>query len=314
MTTPPAPLRLGIIGARSGISVRSLEPQFAASDRVDVVARASRDDDGSDAPYAELLARPDVDLVYIPLPNGMHVDWVLRSLEAGKHVLCEKPLGMDATQVTAMYDAARAADRVLIEAYASPFHPANQLVQDLVTGGALGELRFAHHTFSFPHPNPDDHRFDPVLGNGSLLDLGCYTVGPLLWLAGCEPDRVAAAAHRSDRGVEVSLSGWLDFGTFRASIETSFELPHRRDQELAGTTGVLRRPRAWFPAEDDTTISIVRPDDSVDTYTCAGGNAYRGMVDHAGDVIQRGVTPLHGEPESLRLARTLDRLAAASAP
>ena len=115
----------------------------------------------------------------------------------------------------------------------------------------------------------------------------------------------------------MSLSGWLDFGPslgsgFRALVETSFEAPHRRNQELVGTAGVLRRPRAWFPAEDDTVVEVTRADDTVDRFTCAGGNAYRGMIDAFHGVVRKGDAPLFGTAESLRLARTLDRVAAAA--
>ncbi len=312
------PIRWGILGARSSIFVRSLEPPMLAGDRHEIVARASRASDGGDAPYTELLARDDVEAVYIPLPNGLHKVWVERALAAGKHVLCEKPLGMDEAEVTAMFAAAGSAGRVLAEAYAPPYHPATQLVEQLVASGELGQLLFAHHAFNYFHSSPDtDHRYDPVLGNGSLLDLGCYVIGPLLALAGSEPTRVEAVARyspaRPDRGpVETSLSGWFDFGGFRATIESSMEAPHRRIQELAGTGGTLRRVRAWFPAPEDTTIEVARPDDSVAVFEHRSANAYREMIDEFAAVVRDGAPLRFGRAESLRLARTLDRVLVAA--
>jgi predicted dehydrogenase len=312
------PIRWGILGARADIFVKSLEPPMLAGARHDIVARASRAADGGDAPYADLLARDDVEAVYIPLPNGLHRVWVERALAAGKHVLCEKPLGMDEAEAASMYDAAEAAGRVLVEAYAPPYHPATQLVEQLVAAGELGELLFAHHVFNYVHRAPDtDHRFDPVLGNGSLLDLGCYVIGPLLALAGTEPQSIEAVARysppRPDRGsVESSLSGWFDFGTFRATIESSMEAPHRRIQELAGTGGTVRRERAWFPFPEDVGVTVVRPDDSVQVFEHRSANAYREMIDEFAAVVRDGAPLRFGRSESLRLARTIDRVLAAA--
>jgi predicted dehydrogenase len=132
-------LRWGILGGSSRISRNAVAPAIEASGRGEVVALASRDADGSDAPYRALLARPDVDIVYIPLPNGLHREWVTAAVAAGKHVLCEKPLGMDAAEAGELFDAAEAAGVMLIEAYMAVFHPRAEAIERLVADGALGE-------------------------------------------------------------------------------------------------------------------------------------------------------------------------------
>jgi predicted dehydrogenase len=132
-------------------------------------------------------------------------------------------------------------------------------------------------------------------------------------MADREPERVAAAARRNDACVDVSVSAWLDLGAgFRASVETSMEAPERRDQELVGTLGRIRRSRAWFPAEDDVEIVVERPGGALDRFTNAPGNAYRGMVDAFAGLVRRGEPVRFGTHESLRLARTLDRIADAA--
>ena len=176
-------LRWGILGASSRIAPKAVVPALDAGDRNLVNAQASRDSSGGDAPYAELLARDDVDAVYIPLPNALHKPWVERALAAGKHVLCEKPLGMNAAEAEAMFAAADAADRVLVEAYVTPFHPRSELIDELVTGGALGDVRLVATIFTFTLDRPGDHRVN-ALGDGASLDLGIYCVAPVLGWAG----------------------------------------------------------------------------------------------------------------------------------
>jgi len=307
-----APLRWGVIGASSRIYRGKLLPPMQARAGHEVVAEASRDADGSEAPYTELLRRPDVDAIYIPLPNDGHAPWILRAIEAGKHVLCEKPLTMSVADTDAVFAAAAAADRALVEAYMWPHHPRNQLVAGLARE-QLGDLRFSRGRFTFPLSRTTDHRFD-ARGGGALFDVGIYCLGPALLLAPRDPQSVAAAATRNEHGVDVTLSGWLDLGDgLTATADVSFESVHLRTLELTGTEGSIRIPSYMAPGPDEpSVVTVERRDDSISEHPVAGADAYGEMIDQFADVVQRGATPLWGAAESRLMARWIEALHTAS--
>ena len=145
--------------------------------------------------------------MYVSLPNGPHVEWSARALEAGKHVLCEKPLARYPDDVAKAFDAAARSERMLMEAFMWRHHPQTLRLVDLVRGGAIGELRLIRATFSNPIP-ADDVRFDPALAVGSLMDLGCYCVGGARLLAG-EPLEASAQQVLGPTGIDVRLVGTL---------------------------------------------------------------------------------------------------------
>ena len=309
-------LRWGILGGRSRISSRAVEPAIVASQRGEVVAVASRDASGSDAPYAALLARDDVDIVYIPLPNGLHRQWVLAALDAGKHVLCEKPLGMGVGEATELYDHADAVDRILIEAYMSPFHPRAEAVERELRSGVIGDLRSMRAVFSFGllTDRPDDHRFDDALGGGASLDVGIYCVAPMLQAAGDEPVTVAATAVWHAPRTDRSLSAFLDFGDGVAgSFDVSFETPLRQRFEVVGTHARLVLDDAFNPGMAPTRIVIEHDDGAADIEEFAPASAYLGMVEHVHAVVLDGATPRYGPAESLAVARTIERCRTAAA-
>ena len=307
-----APLRWGVIGASSRIYRGKLLPPMQARDGHTVVAEASRDADGSDAPYGELLRRSDVDAIYIPLPNDGHAPWILRAVEAGKHVLCEKPLTMSVADTDAVFDAAASAGRVLVEAYMWPHHPRNQLVLDLARE-QLGDLRFSRGRFTFPLDRSNDHRFD-ARGGGALFDVGIYCLGPALLLAPRDPLSVAAAATRNEHGADITLSGWLDLGDgFTATADVSFDVAHLRTLELTGTEGTIRIPSYMAPGPlEPSVVTIERRDDSISEHHAAGADAYGEMLDQFADVVQHGATPRWGAAESRLMARWIEALHTAS--
>ncbi len=305
-------LRWGVIGASSRIYRGRLLPPMETSDRHTVVAEASRDASGSDAPYGDVLRDPNVDAVYIPLPNDGHKPWILRCLEAGKHVLCEKPLTLSAADTAEVYDAAAAAGRVLVEAYMWPHHPRHQLVLQLART-ELGALRFSTGSFMFPLRKLDDHRLD-ARGAGALFDVGIYCLGPAVLLATREPVAVAASAVRNGAGVDVSLSGWLDLGDgFTATASVSFDAAEQRSLEIIGTAGSIRilTESAPGPAEP-STLTVRLPDGSGIDHEVAGADAYGQMIDQFADVVEHGAQPAWSSTHSITLARWIDALHAAS--
>jgi D-xylose 1-dehydrogenase (NADP+, D-xylono-1,5-lactone-forming) len=300
MTTP---LRWGILGGSSRIYRNALLPLFDASPRHEVVAEASRS--GADeSPYAELLARTDVDAVYIPLPNHLHASWMIRAVEAGKHVLCEKPLTLSLADTEAVFTAAAANDRHVVEAYMWPHQTRAQRVLELVADGALGTPVFLRSAFSFPLTDPTNHRND-LRGDGAMFDIGIYCFGPAMLIAQRDPSAMSAFAIRNEHTVDRSMSGIIDWGAgFISTFEVSFDAPVRRTLEVTGSTGILTLPNyAVSGPEGPSIIEIQRLDNSIEQIDVIGNNGYQGMIDQFADVVAGLAPPTFGVSESLRLAR-----------
>lgn len=229
----------------------------AASESGEVVAVASRDGRRAQAyaqehgiatahgGYEALFADPAVDAVYISLPNGLHLEWTERAMRAGKHVLCEKPLGRDPDAVAAAFDLAEERGLLLREAFMYRHHPQTARLAELVAEGAIGTLRTISSAFSFPLLDPEDVRLSDELEGGALLDLGCYCVSASRLLAG-EPDSVTGARVVGGRGVDVSFAGTMRFpGEVLAIFDASFRAVDRSRLEVAGDGGVLRISDPW---------------------------------------------------------------------
>ncbi len=236
--------------------------------------------------YAALLEQPDVDAVYIPLVNNLHREWTLRALAAGKHVLCEKPLGMNAAQAEDMAAAASKAGRLLMEAFMYRFSPR---VRRFVESAS--EPLHVRASFGFRLEEGENYRFEPALGGGALLDVGCYTVGVARWILG-EPVEVLAHA-RMRGGVDVTTSALLVFdGGRTASVWSSFESPEEQEVAIVSRAEVHRLERPFTPAR--------KPNEP-----------YRLMVESFAD------SALHDRPvaippeESIANLRALDRIRAA---
>ncbi len=249
----PGPLRLGLLStARIN---RSLVTGAGFVDEVDVVAIGSRDAarareqarelgvERAVGSYEALLEDPGIDAVYVSLPNGMHVDWSIRALEAGKHVLCEKPMSRHPAEIDRAYDAAEQAGRVLMEAFMWRHHPQTaKLVELLPEVGALRTMRAA---FSFNLGRPGDVRFSAALEGGALMDVGCYCVSGMRLVAG-EPERVAAEQVLGGDGVDVRLAATLRFsGDVVGHFDCAFDSARRAALEIVGETGTLYLADPW---------------------------------------------------------------------
>jgi len=204
--------------------------------------------------YAELLGDPDVDAVYLPLPNSLHLPWALRALSAGKHVLCEKPLALNAPEAQEMTEAARAARRLLMEAVMYRFHPR---MQELAASVAAAEIRHLYASFGFRIDAPRNYRLRPELGGGALMDLGFYLADVARWLLG-EPERVEAVMRRE--GVDMSCSAVLGFpGGAQASLYASFESPEYEELVVVCSDRVVRAARpftAWRDPHDPYRLMV----------------------------------------------------------
>jgi predicted dehydrogenase len=291
-------LRWGVLGA-ADIADHALLPALRASRNGEVLALASRDPRRASAmaarhqvprvhpTYDDLLRDPDVEAVYLPLPNSLHREWTLRALEAGKHVLCEKPLATSGAEAAEMGAAARGTGRLLMEAAMYRFQP--RMVE--LASALRGRVRYLHASFAFPIDAPDNYRMRPDMGGGALLDVGFYVVDLARWLLG-EPERVAAVSHQDV--VDLSWSIALSFpGGRQAGLLASFEAAEY--QELAAVTS-------------ERVVHVDRPFGRPGDLQC-----YRLMVEAFAEAALTGApVPLPLE-SSIATAALLDRVRAAVA-
>ncbi len=308
----------GVIGATANIAQIAVLPALAAAGECEVVAVASegRPDGGYESfgamvlpTYEAVLEHPDVEAVYLPLPNSLHAEWTIKAAEAGKHVLCEKPLACSALEASAMAAACDAAGVLLFEAYMTPFHPRSSAMAEVLHSGVLGELRFGRTAFTGLMADAANHRWSPAMGGGALLDVGIYCLAPLLLAAGRTPLDLAASAVMTEGGVDSSFAGWLDFGAgFTATFECSFETPERQSLELVGTEASLAMDRTFTPGPDDTHMALLHRDGRKEELSGAGGDPYLGMVEHVAGVIRGTAAAQRTTADAIEVATLVDRL------
>jgi len=316
--SPAARLRWGVLGCTSYVARRAVLP--ALSGAVQAVAsrspldahRVARQVGAARAygSYAEVLDDPAVDAVYVPLPNALHREWVLRCAAAGKHVLCEKPLAVSGAEAAEMAEACQNSEVVLMEAYMTPFHPRAAALVEIARSGELGTVLSAHTAFTFPLRDSANHRWLPEMGGGALLDVGIYCLTPLLAVAGRAPQVVAAAMRRSESGVDATTTGWLDFGDgVSATFACSFEAPERQVAEVVGSEAVLRAEQIFTGGPEDVELRLQRREGgTVEVRRVAGLDPYRAMVEHFEAVVRGDRQPLHNLDDAVRMARLLDDL------
>lgn len=194
--------------------------------------------------YEALLADPDIEAVYIPLPNHLHVDWTLKAIDAGKHVLVEKPLAMRAAEFDAVIAARDASGLLVAEAYMIAHHPQFHRARALVSGGAIGRVKLVDAVFSYDNADAANIRNRPETGGGSLPDIGVYTFGSARLVMGEEPVRLEAHVER-ENGVDVFAHVTADFPSFRFSSITSMRLHPRQEMTFHGTDGLIRLTTPW---------------------------------------------------------------------
>jgi xylose dehydrogenase (NAD/NADP) len=309
------PVRWGILST-ANIN-RKLLPGMRASDEVELVAVASRDGDRAaqyarengipraHAGYEALLGDPDVEAVYISLPNDGHVPWSRRALEAGKHVLCEKPLTRRAAEVDELFDVAERAGRFLVEAFFWRHHPQTRRLAELVREGAIGELRLMRAVFSHnATPNPGDVRLQGDLDGGALMDVGCYCVSGMRLLAG-EPVAVTAQQVIGGNGVDVRFAGTLRWEGVVGSLDCGLDLPDRDELEVVGSEGTLFVEDPWHARA--TGIEL-RLQDGAEMIAVEAADGYQAEVEDLSRAIRGGGEPLLGRADALGQARVIEAL------
>ncbi|MCE6998999.1 Gfo/Idh/MocA family oxidoreductase [Saccharothrix sp. S26] len=315
------PLRWGVLGATAHIAGRVL-PAIHRTAGNAVVAVASREGrraaaeevarpfgarvhDGYDAVLADL----DVDAVYIALPNTQHVPWTLRALDAGKHVLVEKPMALSEEDCVRVERAA--ADLVVMEAYMYRFHPQQRRAAEILDSGEIGELRVVRSAFAYPTAVEGNIRFDPALGGGATWDVGCYAFDVPLWAFDAEPRAVRARFH--SREVDVSAVATLDFGDGRwAVLDYSLEYGPRAAYDLQGTRGSISVRNAWTRPDEQGLITVATLDGVRDEVVPAS-DAYEHQAAAFAEAVWEKVTPLVSLAHSARTARVGEALVRSAA-
>jgi predicted dehydrogenase len=242
-------VRWGVLGA-ARIAVKKVIPAMQRGAHCEVVGLASRELGKAKetarelgipkayGSYEELLADPEIDAVYNPLPNHLHVPWSIRAMEAGKHVLCEKPIALNVAEVETLIAARDLTGRKVQEAFMVRTHPQWLGVRDLVRSGRIGELRSIVSWFGYFNDDPANVRNVPEWGGGALFDIGCYPITIARFLFGEEPGRVSGLIDRDKRfGVDRVTSGMLDFPSGQAVFTVGMQLVHGQRVQLFGTRG-----------------------------------------------------------------------------
>jgi D-xylose 1-dehydrogenase (NADP+, D-xylono-1,5-lactone-forming) len=285
----------------------------------EVVAVASRERERADAfaaehgiprahgSYEALLEDPDVEAVYVPLPNSMHLPWAVRALEAGKHVLCEKPLSRRAAEVEDAFAAAARADRVLMEGFMWRYHPQTERVVALVREGAVGRLRVVRAAFGFTLPaGADNVRWRPDLEGGALMDVGCYCVSALRLLAG-EPERVAAERVDAPAGVDVRLAAVLRFADgVVGTLDCAFDVPYRAGIEVVGDEATIVSLDPWHGAAPQ--VRLLRPDREPEEVPVEAADPYGRELEDFSGAVRDGRAPRLGRDDALGQARVIEAL------
>ena len=309
-------MRLGLLST-ANIN-RAILAGAAKTRQVDVVAVASRDAGRADAYAAEhgiatahgsyeaLLADPDVEAVYISLPNGMHHEWTMHALAAGKHVLCEKPYTRHPHEAEEAFDAADAAGLVLAEAFMYRHHPQTARVARLVADGAIGRLCAVKATFTFPLRDLSDVRALPELDGGALMDVGCYCVSGIRLLAG-EPEHVRGEQVTGTTGIDMAFHGTLRCaGDVVGQFEATFRSPQRQSLEAVGEDGVLVVEAPW--RVDWGGSVTLRRDGATELVEVDEADAYTLELENLADAIDGRAPALLGRADAVGQARAIDAL------
>jgi D-xylose 1-dehydrogenase (NADP+, D-xylono-1,5-lactone-forming) len=312
------PLHLGILGA-ARIALGGIIPAAARTDAVEVAAVATRGGEKSRAvreaaPEARLFADYDalledasVEAVYIPLPNSMHVEWTLRSLAAGKHVLCEKPFSLDAGGAERAVQAAREAGLTLMEGFMFRLHPQTLRLRELISGGAAGEVRQAMAQFGHRLDDPSDVRAIGSLGGGSLGDVGCYCVSALRLVFGAEPRRASAFAQFDEEGADRELAGVLEFDAGFGIASSSISSARRERLEIVGTEGTISLDAPFRADKSGGRLEVSRGGET-STETFDPADPYHAELEEFAAAIHEGREPAVGPSEILGNARAIHAL------
>ena len=288
------PLRWGLLStARIN---KALIPPLQLSRRNTLLAVASRSQEKADAyareqkikraygSYEALLADPEIDVIYNPLPNHLHTEWSIKAVEAGKHVLCEKPFALTLADVDAMTAASGRTGKLIAEAFAYRAHPHMRKIKEIISSGKLGKLKMVHGSFTFVMTKADDIRWDPAMGGGALWDIGCYPLSFARTILGTEPLEVFGWQVTSPSGIDEVFAGQMRFpGDIYFQVDCSFKIPEHVFMEIVGDEGTLNIPQP-FNTSARKNLYLTR-DGKTSTIVVKGPDPYLAEVENFADAI-----------------------------
>jgi D-xylose 1-dehydrogenase (NADP+, D-xylono-1,5-lactone-forming) len=309
------PVKWGIIST-ADIN-RKVIPGMRASDKAELIAVASREQKRADeyareweierayGSYHGLLEDADVEAVYISLPNTLHCEWSIRALEAGKHVLCEKPMSRQVGDVESAFDAAERSGRILMEAFMYRHNPQTTRLNQLVDEGAIGDLRLVRTCFSYSLYDAENIRLRTDVEGGSLMDVGCYCVSGSRLLAG-EPEEVHGRQLVGSSGTDWVFTGSMRFpGDVVAQFDCGTALPERDELEAIGSEGSLFLDDPWHCVEP---VIELRRDGRIERLELEHADSYRLQTENLSDAIRGAAEPLLGREDAVAQARAIDAL------
>ena len=269
---------------------RAVIPPIRASGRSTLIAVASRTQSTADSyaqkwdipraygAYEALIDDPDINAVYVSVPNHLHAEWSIKCAAAGKHVLCEKPLALTTSDVDRMIAAAREHHVVIAEAFMYRHHPQTLKVLELLNRRAIGDILIVKGTFTFRLARPDDARWSPGMGGGSIWDIGCYPISFTRLIANAEPVEVLGWQVLGSSGVDEVFAGQMRFATgLLAQFESGFRAPFRTGLEIVGTSGSITLKYPFKPVGDN--VIEIRRDEGVESIESQGQELYRGEIE-----------------------------------
>jgi predicted dehydrogenase len=302
---PVSHLRWGLLGT-ANINKALIVP-LRTSKRNILQAVASRSQDKADeyarknrikrayGSYADLLADPDIDVIYNPLPNHLHAEWTIKAVQAGKHVLCEKPLALSLAEVDAISAAAEKYGKVVTEAFMYRSHPQTLKAREIVADGKLGKVKLVRGSYTYPGTDPDNYRWKPEMGGGGLWDVGCYPLSYTRFVLGTEPLEVFGWQVTGPTSVDEVFVAQMRFpGDIYAQIDCSVRIPYHVFMEIIGDQAALIIPNPYNPGVKESLY--LSKAGKVETIKMKGIESYTGEVEDMADAI------LLSKPPRLSLA------------
>ncbi len=312
-------IRWGILST-ANIGRKAMIPALKSSDKAEVIAVASRDKKKADTfaaaldipkaydNYQALLDDPEIDAVYIPLPNHLHKKWVIQAAESGKHILCEKPLALDPQECEDMIFAADANGVLLMESFMYRYHPRILSAAEMVHSGIIGTIKTIESSFTFFLENKGDIRYQPGMGGGALFDVGCYCVSISRLMTERDPVAVQARAAWASTNVDEQLVAILDFGDgLFAHFDCGFNQGGRQQCIISGTNGYLLIPEVFNPGEKRTVIQEISGGQTVRVHSFDGVDAYALIAEDFMDTIF-GKEPAYSINDSIINMRVIQAL------
>ncbi|HEX7066411.1 MAG TPA: Gfo/Idh/MocA family oxidoreductase [Bacillales bacterium] len=315
-------VRWGVLG-NANIARKALVPAIKAAGSAELKGIASRQSKKAEraaeelgfdkhyGSYEALLADPEIDAVYIPLPNGLHAEWVAKAAKAGKHVLCEKPAALTAAEAAKMIEECRRHEVLFMEAFMYQFHPQHERVKEIIADGEIGDVRVMRSQFSFAMKDPANVRLNRELGGGCLYDVGCYCIHAARYILAQEPSKVYAQAHLDAEfdNVDMTTAGMLSFEKdIQLLFDCSFESFPQENYQVIGEKGNIQVTHPFRPDKnkDGKARIYITTEDGEKREESIPGEAYALQVEHFSQCVLDGTEPVYSGEQTIQNMKVID--------